>query len=817
MNLPPYGDVFRKEGYVFSTLKPSTQPVPDMTISVSAGGFWLNGKEYVECSGGKTPVHTTPSSGNRWTLTYINNKGSIRLEDGLPSSKPVPPKCPKNSYPVALTYISATDTKITSDKMFDVRGFSTSLISHELLEDKNIQNAHTIDDITDLRNIINDVPSYNDLANSLSSKADITGTTFETFTLNKDQVGSPVSNVSLEVERGTEQNVSIRWNESSDEWEYTNDGVTFVSLSSISFSPATTTELGGIIVGNRLTIDSSGILSATVQTEQNFTVLDKEKLDAVPSNLDVILYGKVDKVTGKQLSTEDYTTTEKTKLSGLTNYIHPATHSADMITETVDHNWMTDTEKSKLSSLVNYVHPATHSASMITEDATHRFTSDTEKATWNGKATLSDIDTKINDVIGVAPDALNTLQEISAALGDDANFAATMTTSLSNKVDKVTGKQLSTEDYTTTEKTKLSGLTNYIHPATHSADMITETVDHNWFLDAERSKLAAIESNANNYIHPANHNADMITEVTDYRWMTDAEKSKLADLVNYIHPTTHSPLIIVEDATHRWLTDDERTKLTGLVNYVHPATHNADMITEDATHRFTSDTEKATWNGKAEISDIDSRINTVIGVAPDALNTLQEISAALGDDANFAATITNALTDKVDKVIGMGLSENSYSTAEKTKLSGIEVSANNYVHPVSHTADMITETSDHNWFLDAERVKLTAIEQNANNYVHPVAHTADMITEDATHRFTSDIEKTTWNGKQNQLFISTEQVGTGAEISYSHTLGYVPTNVFVSVTKTNANTDWSIVEGTHTSSNILLSVTTGVNFKIMAY
>lgn len=35
---------------------------------------------------------------------------------------------------------------------------------------------------------------------------------------------------------------------------------------------------------------------------------------------------------------------------------------------------------------------------------------------------------------------------------------------LNNKVDKVSGKQLSTEDYTTAEKNKLAGLTNYTHP-----------------------------------------------------------------------------------------------------------------------------------------------------------------------------------------------------------------------------------------------------------------------------------------------------------------------------------------------------------------
>lgn len=38
-----------------------------------------------------------------------------------------------------------------------------------------------------------------------------------------------------------------------------------------------------------------------------------------------LLAGKVDKVDGKGLSTNDYTTAEKTKLAGLMNYIHPTT------------------------------------------------------------------------------------------------------------------------------------------------------------------------------------------------------------------------------------------------------------------------------------------------------------------------------------------------------------------------------------------------------------------------------------------------------------------------------------------------------------
>ena len=66
------------------------------------------------------------------------------------------------------------------------------------------------------------------------------------------------------------------------------------------------------------------------------------------------------------------------------------------------------------------------------------------------------------------------------------------------------------------------------------------------------------------------------------------------------------------------------------------------------------------------------RIQDIIGAAPEALDTLEEIALALNEDPDFAATITNLLAQKVDKVPGKGLSTEDFTTAEKQKLAGIE-------------------------------------------------------------------------------------------------------------------------------------------------
>ena len=50
--------------------------------------------------------------------------------------------------------------------------------------------------------------------------------------------------------------------------------------------------------------------------------------------------------------------------------------------------------------------------------------------------------------------------------------------------------------------------------------------------------------------------------------------------------------------------------------------------------------------GLASTSYVTTQINNLIDSAPGALNTLNELAAAIGDDANYATTITNALAGK---------------------------------------------------------------------------------------------------------------------------------------------------------------------------
>ena len=94
----------------------------------------------------------------------------------------------------------------------------------------------------------------------------------------------------------------------------------------------------GLSTNINLTVLAVGELAITTDTHELYVGTSSgnvKLLDLVDyytkNSVDVLLNNKVDKVSGKQLSTNDYTTTEKNKLQGIeanaNNYILPNSSS----------------------------------------------------------------------------------------------------------------------------------------------------------------------------------------------------------------------------------------------------------------------------------------------------------------------------------------------------------------------------------------------------------------------------------------------------------------------------------------------------------
>ena len=70
--------------------------------------------------------------------------------------------------------------------------------------------------------------------------------------LNNNATGAPSENAGIEIERGSSTNVALRWNETSDKWELTNNGSNYADIATetyaASLTPATLDAIGDVTI-----------------------------------------------------------------------------------------------------------------------------------------------------------------------------------------------------------------------------------------------------------------------------------------------------------------------------------------------------------------------------------------------------------------------------------------------------------------------------------------------------------------------------------------------------------------------------------------
>lgn len=210
ISVPPEGNSAKLLNAYFAPLKVEAQVSVDMTVRIAAGSFLSSSGEFIEYVGGNSPLLTAPATDAKWVAITLTEAGVINVIDGVPSVNPVFPTIPSNELILAGIFIGNTATYITSDMVFDLRP---------------LWQTHT-DVTTDLSNYYTMVQTDN----LLLAKADTTGTPEAEFILNADQTGVSSTDVMITAERGDEPNTYIRWFETDDKWQFTNDGVNWSNL-----------------------------------------------------------------------------------------------------------------------------------------------------------------------------------------------------------------------------------------------------------------------------------------------------------------------------------------------------------------------------------------------------------------------------------------------------------------------------------------------------------------------------------------------------------------------------------------------------------
>ena len=492
---------------------------------------------------------------------------------------------------------------------------------------------------------------------------------------------------------------------------------------------------------------------------------------------------------------------DKIKLNSMSDGGSIESISASKVTQDTDHRFVTDIEKStwnakadktaassntaglmsvadktKLDGIEEgankYTHPESHAATMITEDETHRFVTDAEKEKWN---TLP----ANKEAIGLG-NVTNDAQVKRTEMGV-ANGVATL-----DKDGLVPSSQL-------------PGFVDDVIEVENYASLPEIGEDGKIYVDIETNKT--YRWSGSSYVEIPTSVALGETASTAYA----GDKGKaVTDEVNKIKEgTTVVPK--AQDATtvnnHTVETNvPEDAKFTDTV-YEHPANHAATMITEDETHRFVTDTEKSTWNAKADAVKAEASVKDGLMSKEDKskLDSIEDNANNYTHPEKHDASVITETSEKkfvsdaqiskwdakADATVVSGEANGLMLSTDKTKLDGIAANANNYVHPDSHEATMITEDATHRFVTDEEKstwtakapmdkaeadtkdglmskedkTKLDGIEAQANKYEHPANHPATVITEDSDHRFVTDTEKSTWNNKADKTEVSSDAAG----------------------------------------------------------
>ncbi|MFL0165586.1 pyocin knob domain-containing protein [Candidatus Clostridium helianthi] len=179
-------------------------------------------------------------------------------------------------------------------------------------------------------------------------------------------------------------------------------------------------------------------------------------------------------------------------------WIPISANSIPLATSSVDGK-MSKADKSKLDGIAananNYVHPANHLATMITEDTTHRFATDTEKLNWNTAYTNNHIHSN-KSILDTITQALidnwnSAYTHISDTIRHITSDERTLWNTVSNKIDKVTGKSLSTNDFDNSYKAKIDGI------STNANKVEVSTTNGNIKVDGAEKTV---------YVHPSGTN-----------------------------------------------------------------------------------------------------------------------------------------------------------------------------------------------------------------------------------------------------------------------------------------------------------------------
>lgn len=102
----------------------TAQGSPDMTVAVAKGSV-LSAGALLPVTAGNVTITTANGSNPRLDLIVVDSSGAKQVRAGTAAAAPVPPTRTANDVVIAMVYVPATDTTISSTQISDLRVLRT--------------------------------------------------------------------------------------------------------------------------------------------------------------------------------------------------------------------------------------------------------------------------------------------------------------------------------------------------------------------------------------------------------------------------------------------------------------------------------------------------------------------------------------------------------------------------------------------------------------------------------------------------------------------------------------------------------------------
>lgn len=369
-------------------------------------------------------------------------------------------------------------------------------------------------------------------------------------------------------------------------------------------------------------------------------------------------------------------------------------------------------------------------------------------------------------------------------MSDSDSETSTVANVLNNKVDKVDGKQLSTNDYTTEEKNKLAGLQNTIVDSTLSSSSTNPV--QNRIVNTALAEKVPITRTINNKVLSSNITLSAV-DVSAIPTTQKGAASGVAELdATGKVPAAQLPSYVDDVLEYDTKANFPATGETGKIyiakdankTYRWSGTAYAEIsasiaLGETASTAYRGDRGKIAYdhsqtthapvgaevNVQSDWSATDTASDAYIKNKPSSLpanggNAATVGGHTVGVDVPANAKFTDTTYSDMKGAAAATAGTHGLVPAPAAGKQGQFLRGDGTWATPANTTYNVATPSANGLMSSADKSKLDGVAANANNYVHPSTHAASMITQDSTHRFTTDTEKSTWNAKANVVFAS---------------------------------------------------------------